>query len=585
MSILCHSLAVILRRHIMRLHHTAILLPFLLALLPGNQLWAKSDSSKARTEHYHVFELVDGEARCRSATAGWVERELGVSVSRLWQEPDKSEDGIQFQKVGNFDVTFQGFPPEAIDPFVYALGIWAERINSNLEIRVNVDWVVLPEGQLGFAGGFFTSNFPGAPRPNTAYASALADHLANSDLFPNEADIVGSFSANPQANWYFGTDGKTPAGRLDFVSVVLHEIAHGLGFGDSFDFDGGSGTGSFGLQNGSPTIFDIFVVDGESDSLVDTQVFPNPSVALGEALISNQLFFAGDRAQLGNEGASPRLYAPDPFQPGSSVAHLDETTFPFGTENALMTPTLAAGEANHAPGLITLGIFQDMGWAMSLPDILLNFAQFGTGQTLQFDLVLFNPSPVATATGRAHFWDPDGSQINAAGFLPGGAEFAIPPQGSTTLSTSGAGPLVTGSVVVTSDFPVAGVVRFFLPGAGVAGVGSSVPAPGAIVPVRRVGELSSGVAIRNTGTDPIVVDALLKGEDGQVVAGGDAVINLTGNGRVAQFIQEIFPGANTENFRGTISVRAREGEIAVIGLELEVGASPKFTTLPVQTVK
>ncbi|MCK7534680.1 MAG: hypothetical protein MZV63_28610 [Marinilabiliales bacterium] len=35
---------------------------------------------------------------------------------------------------------------------------------------------------------------------------------------------------NKEVKWYFGTDGNTPELLYDFVTVVLHEIGHGLGF-------------------------------------------------------------------------------------------------------------------------------------------------------------------------------------------------------------------------------------------------------------------------------------------------------------------------------------------------------------------
>ena len=45
-----------------------------------------------------------------------------------------------------------------------------------------------------------------------------------------EQDIITSFNSHAAVDWYFGTDGNTPSRRRDFVSVVLHEIGHGLGF-------------------------------------------------------------------------------------------------------------------------------------------------------------------------------------------------------------------------------------------------------------------------------------------------------------------------------------------------------------------
>src|SRR5262249_27648833 len=63
-----------------------------------------------------------------------------------------------------------------------------------------------------------------------------------------------------------------------------------------------------------------------------------------------------------NAGVRPRLYSPNPWAPGSSYSHLDETTYPPGDPNSLMTYALGAAEAIHDLGPIVRGVFQDEGW-------------------------------------------------------------------------------------------------------------------------------------------------------------------------------------------------------------------------------
>ncbi len=64
---------------------------------------------------------------------------------------------------------------------------------------------------------------------NTWYVQALANKLAGQDLDPDTSDINATFSST-FTNWYFGLDANPPVGQFDFVTVVLHEITHGLGF-------------------------------------------------------------------------------------------------------------------------------------------------------------------------------------------------------------------------------------------------------------------------------------------------------------------------------------------------------------------
>ena len=56
------------------------------------------------------------------------------------------------------------------------------------------------------------------------------------------------------------------------------------------------------------------------------------------------------------------------------------------------------------------------------------------------------------------------------------------PLGELTISTHGRGEVVSGSVKVMAGGPIGGVLRFDLPGIGVAGVGASQPVRDALFP-------------------------------------------------------------------------------------------------------
>lgn len=73
----------------------------------------------------------------------------------------------------------------------------------------------------------YTADFINAPVPGTYYPAALANALAGRDLDPGQSDIRIVFDG--QASWSFATDGEPQAGQVDFVSVALHELGHGLG--------------------------------------------------------------------------------------------------------------------------------------------------------------------------------------------------------------------------------------------------------------------------------------------------------------------------------------------------------------------
>jgi hypothetical protein len=269
-----------------------------------------------------------------------------------------------------FNVTYDGFSPEAEAAFQYAVDIWAGLIASPVTINVTAYWTQLPPGVLGAAATGAWANFPNAPIPYTWYPLPLAESLAGQNANGDDADIVAWFnSAYP--SWYYGTDGNTPGGQFDLVTVVLHELGHGLGFAGSMAYDNGQGqcNGVPGIacwgdaQYGFPYIYDRFTQDFTGNYLINTNVYPNYSTQLAAAVTSDHNYFVGPDAIVANGGNRVRLYAPTTWDYGSSYSHLNEATFPAGDPNSLMTPQLGMAEAIHYPGQITLCLFQDMGWA------------------------------------------------------------------------------------------------------------------------------------------------------------------------------------------------------------------------------
>lgn len=256
-------------------------------------------------------------------------------------------------------VNYNGFTPEAQAAFQYAVDIWASLLTSSVSIVVDATWEDLPGNTLGSAGPNFSFiNFSGAPEADTYYPAPLADKLAGFDLNPGEPDIVASFDSG--TDWYLGTDANPGFNQFDFVSVVLHELGHGLGVVGSSNVDGGVGSIGFG---GNPFIYDTFVENGSGTSILS---FTNNSTSLATQLESGNLFWNGAEAVNADGGTNPGIFAPDPYEPGSSFSHWDESYFPAGNSNSLMTPYIGFQEAIHDPGAVTLGLMSDIGWELDL---------------------------------------------------------------------------------------------------------------------------------------------------------------------------------------------------------------------------
>jgi|GEM_PF-2149890 Calx-beta domain. len=292
--------------------------------------------------------------------------------------------------VVNYDAGFNA-NPAAKAAFQYAVDQWANVVNSPVPIVVDAQFSALPSGVLGSAGPITAArDFTGAPQTNTWYPIALANALHGSDQDTPNADIGADFSST-FSGFYFGTDGNLPAGKIDFASVVLHELGHGLGFLGALDVNP-DGTGSLCCGLNFPLSFDRLTTSNGSA----LTAMANGSLILGNALQGQNLRFTGVQATAANAGTAPKLYGPSPWQGGSSYSHLDEATYPAGNANSLMTPAIGANEVIHAPGPVTLGIFADIGWVVGTPPTLsVGRARVVEGnannRTIRFNVSLSSP--------------------------------------------------------------------------------------------------------------------------------------------------------------------------------------------------
>ena len=156
---------------------------------------------------------------------------------------------------------------------------------------------------------------------------------------------------------------------------------------------------------------------------------------------------------------------------------------------------------------------------------------------------------------------------------------AMEPLGELTIRTHGRGEPVSGSVRVASDGTIGGVLRFDIPGLGVAGVGASAPVGDAIFPARhQEGGINTAAAIHN-------LEAEAMGVSCHLLSGGVALeaveIPLEANGQTAWFIDATFTTTDTSDFAGAVRCTAPgRGRFTAIAMETDA-AGGSFTTLPV----
>ena len=155
----------------------------------------------------------------------------------------------------------------------------------------------------------------------------------------------------------------------------------------------------------------------------------------------------------------------------------------------------------------------------------LDFAHFANGSGIISEMVFVNlstrpsgpgPPPIIRSFFRpdpsSTFYDKEGNLIDPESMVDLTGDLEVTEDGALsihsemgpleelTISTHGRGELVSGSVKVISEGSIGGVLRFDLPGIGVAGVGVSQPVRDAIFPARR-----QAGGIRNLEAEELVV--------------------------------------------------------------------------------
>lgn len=290
----------------------------------------------------------------------WASGDANTRISPPARYLAQKNNQVGRTKTSTFIVTYDGFPNEAKAAFQAAVDIWETLIISTVPIRVSAFWKSLGANVLGSASpGTYYRNFDGAQKHGIWYPISLAEKISGQELNDStDPDIVASFNSD-NSNWDFNTQGNIVTGKYDMITVVLHEIGHGLGITHAYEVSGGNGQISEFFSD-APVIFESYIENLTQTNLVTGYV--SPSSDLGIQLTGQALFLNTPLLLARNDGVRGVIYAPATYSGGSSIAHLDDKTYPTGTENSLMTPTLNSAEVIHDPGSIIMSALEDMGW-------------------------------------------------------------------------------------------------------------------------------------------------------------------------------------------------------------------------------
>ena len=281
-----------------------------------------------------------------------------VSRSTLQASPQVTVAGGAFEVVYT-DVAGEGFRDSRTGTARKAaleasLVAWSKVLNTKVPIVVQARMEASDDPDSGLLASAGPVDY--LELDNKAVPYALAAQLKGKSVNDGTADIEIVF--NPDVDWDYVTNGRSATGKVSFVYVTLHELAHGLGFIDSFDSDTGE------LSNGIPFPYDAFVNRGTT---TDNFLTGRSTSRVIRDLVSGDLFFNGPRANAASKRSivpkpMVKLFAPDPYESGSSISHVDQDSY-ADLKVGLMTP-YDFGPGSDKIDILTLGILEDIGYKL-----------------------------------------------------------------------------------------------------------------------------------------------------------------------------------------------------------------------------
>ncbi|MCL2289662.1 MAG: InlB B-repeat-containing protein, partial [Bacteroidetes bacterium] len=240
----------------------------------------------------------------------------------------------------------------------YALELWSEQMAGTVPVAMSVRFYDM--GSTNVLGSATRMPSYWDPATQTWYCSAVGNQMAGYNVVPSMQDI--QIQMNTRANYNYELGANPGSGRYDCVTVMLHEVAHGLGFFPLVTSDGRyayTATNGNGYYTNSPGIFDRQLFQGLTGPCITT-LTQSERAAL---TISNNLYAGAPGSNLlaANEGTRVRMYAPTSYSGGSSTSHWDNTVTNFQT---FMKSSIGANSALHSFNTRKIGVLRDIGWTL-----------------------------------------------------------------------------------------------------------------------------------------------------------------------------------------------------------------------------
>jgi len=296
---------------------------------------------EAMSYYVYLYKLPDGTLCTYDEHFNPVSEENAVKVGG-------TRGQLEFVLTGNLNTTQK-------PPTEYALSLWSEKLIGSVPVKINVDFIYISNPNV--IGQSYhmpmaqnTGQVPTSPT-STWYPSSLWHQLVG---YPQISGLNIMLEMNSNFSFYFQTTGNPNSSQIDWITVMLHEVNHGLGF---YPICQSNGIYYANSNTANPGIFDRQFYQGSTGDVRFTDLDQSQRAAL---LISNNLFAGAPDSYLfqAHNGKRVKMYAPTTYQGGSSGSHWNYspgfTTF--------MTASISQGWKFHTITTREVGILKDLGW-------------------------------------------------------------------------------------------------------------------------------------------------------------------------------------------------------------------------------
>ncbi|MDR0771095.1 MAG: hypothetical protein LBE75_07835, partial [Burkholderiales bacterium] len=277
---------------------------------------------------------------------------------------------------------------------LYAFDLWSEQLAGTIPVQISIDLIAIDGNTLGRS---WTTQSWWDTANETYYASPLASQLLGYKFTPSSRDIrlemnsaltTGIVIGGNTYTWHFGIGNNPTTLQYDWITVMLHEMAHGLGFfplcraGGAYLYD------ALGVNR--PGAYDRQLFQG----LAGQNLTAFNQAGRADLITSDNLYAGAPGSKLleANGGSRVKMFAPATYISGSSVSHWDDSVNYFTT---FMRRNTSNGTRVLTFNSRKIGMMLDMGWLQPTSNTLVTAAAIAG---IASPVALAVPNPAITAT-------------------------------------------------------------------------------------------------------------------------------------------------------------------------------------------